>query len=35
MIFLTFGKNSYKNKMADGGHFEKMADQKACGRDIL
>ena len=24
-----------KNKLADGGHFEKMFAQKACGRDII
>ena len=32
---INFWEESIKNKMADGGHFEKIATRKACGRDIL
>ena len=32
---LNFWEKIIKNNMADGGHFEKMTDQKASGCDIL
>ena len=32
---ITFWEESIKNKMVDGGHFEKMAAHKACGCDIF
>ena len=32
---INFWEEFIKNKMGDRGHFEKMAAQKACGRDIL
>ena len=35
MIWLTFEKKYIKNKIADKGHFEKIATRRACGRDIL
>ena len=34
-FLIKFWEEFIKNKMADGGYFEKMAAQKACGRDIL
>ena len=32
---INFWEEFIKNKMADGGHFKKMAAQKACERDIF
>ena len=32
---ISFWEKSIENKMADGGHFEKIATLRACGRDIL
>ena len=32
---INFLEEIIKNKMADGGHFGKMAVQKVCGRDIF
>ena len=32
---INFWEEFIKNKMGDGGHFEKMAAQKACEHDIL
>ena len=31
---VNFWEESIKKKMADGGHFEKIATRRACGRDI-
>ena len=32
---INFWEDSIQNKMADGGHFEKIATRRACGRYIL
>ena len=32
---ISFWEEFSKNKISDEGHFENVADQKACGRDIL
>ena len=32
---INFWEESIKNKMADGGHFDKIATWRACGRNIL
>ena len=32
---INFWEEPIKNKMADGGHFEKKATRRACGRDIF
>ena len=31
----NFWEESIKSKMADGGHFGKIATRRSCGRDIL
>ena len=32
---INFWDEFIKNKMADGGHFEKISAQNACERDII
>ena len=32
---INFWEELNKNKMADGGHFQKMSAQKACRRDFI